>query len=100
MKQIQHALLIFLFLFLLIFSHSTASARLLPPHQGEEMMTADGMSHDAGLPIKTEEDDLFNLMGLEECDDEKDDGCLKRRVVAEAHLDYIYTQRHKPKASP
>lgn len=34
-------------------------------------------------------------MGIEECE-EKDEGCFKRRMVAEAHLDYIYTQ-HKPK---
>ncbi|KAK4392096.1 hypothetical protein Sango_1987400 [Sesamum angolense] len=35
------------------------------------------------------------LMGLEECGD-KDEGCWKRRMVAEAHLDYIYTQHHQP----
>lgn len=34
-------------------------------------------------------------MGAEECK-ENDEKCLKRRMVAEAHLDYIYTQ-HKPK---
>lgn len=34
-------------------------------------------------------------MGIEECE-EKDEVCLKRRMIAEAHLDYIYTQ-HKPK---
>ncbi|KAK3003331.1 hypothetical protein RJ639_020160 [Escallonia herrerae] len=39
------------------------------------------------------------LMGLEECDG-KDEDCLSRRVAAEAHLDYIYTQHHKPKGSP
>lgn len=32
-------------------------------------------------------------MGLEECKEE-DGECMKRRVVAEAHLDYIYTQDH------
>lgn len=35
------------------------------------------------------------LMGLEKCH-ENDEECLKRRMVAEAHLDYIYTQHHKP----
>lgn len=34
-------------------------------------------------------------MGIEKCE-EKDEVCLKRRMIAEAHLDYIYTQ-HKPK---
>ncbi|KAE9465535.1 hypothetical protein C3L33_02550, partial [Rhododendron williamsianum] len=49
--------------------------------------------------INVEDEDLVNLMGMEECD-EKDEDCIKRRMVAEAHLDYIYTQRHKPKGSP
>lgn len=40
-------------------------------------------------------EDVLNLMGLEKCH-EKDEECLKRRMVAEAHLDYIYTQHHKP----
>lgn len=38
---------------------------------------------------------LLQLMGLEVCVD-GDEDCLKRRVIAEAHLDYIYTQHHKP----
>lgn len=33
-------------------------------------------------------------MGMEECENE-DEECLKRRVLEEAHLDYIYTQHHK-----
>ncbi|KAL9675776.1 hypothetical protein QQ045_003982 [Rhodiola kirilowii] len=35
------------------------------------------------------------LMGMEVCHG-KDEECLVRRMVAEAHLDYIYTQREKP----
>jgi hypothetical protein len=35
-------------------------------------------------------------MGSEECYDEKDEECSRRRMIAEAHLDYIYTQDHKP----
>ncbi|CAN4120433.1 unnamed protein product [Withania somnifera] len=39
---------------------------------------------------------LNRLMGLEEysCEDENDQECIKRRVLEEAHLDYIYTQHH------
>lgn len=37
-------------------------------------------------------------LGMEECH-ENDGACLKRRMVAEAHLDYIYTQPHKPNAN-
>jgi len=35
------------------------------------------------------------LMGLEVCRG-GDEECFKRRIIAEAHLDYIYTQHHKP----
>jgi hypothetical protein len=35
-------------------------------------------------------------MGSEECYDEKDEEWSRRRMIAEAHLDYIYTQDHKP----
>ncbi|KAL5545925.1 hypothetical protein UlMin_005612 [Ulmus minor] len=76
-KQHPRVLLIlFLFVFL-IFHHS--DARALTPKQVE---------------IK-EKDDLFDLMGSEGCDD-KDEECLKRRMIADSHLDYIYTQHHKP----
>lgn len=42
---------------------------------------------------------LQKLMGLEEYgneDEDEDEECLKRRITAEAHLDYIYTQHRKP----
>ncbi|CAA7034004.1 unnamed protein product [Microthlaspi erraticum] len=33
------------------------------------------------------------LMGEEKCE-ESDEECMKRRMINEAHLDYIYTQSH------
>ncbi|RRT68669.1 hypothetical protein B296_00007556, partial [Ensete ventricosum] len=33
------------------------------------------------------------LMGMEACEDGTQE-CLERRMMSEAHLDYIYTQRH------
>ncbi|PSR98341.1 Phytosulfokine-beta like [Actinidia chinensis var. chinensis] len=97
MKQIISKVVIFLTVFLL-FSYST-SARLLPSHQEDKLEKANEMITTASSSMNMQEDELLNLMGLEECE-EKDEDCLKRRVVAEAHLDYIYTQRHKPKGSP
>lgn len=44
---------------------------------------------------ETEEDDFMNLMGMEDCHG-GDEECVNRRMVAEAHLDYIYTQHLKP----
>ncbi|CAI9097815.1 OLC1v1034312C5 [Oldenlandia corymbosa var. corymbosa] len=49
-----------------------------------------------------EDDNIAALMGSEECSG-NDPDCVNRRMMADAHLDYIYTQRHKPtkaKGSP
>ena len=92
--------LIFLTFFLIVLSHSlTSSARLLPvPLKDNQIAKANEITQPISS-MNMEDDDLSNLMGMEECD-EKDEDCIKRRMVAEAHLDYIYTQRHKPKATP
>ncbi|WOK97300.1 phytosulfokines 6 [Canna indica] len=37
----------------------------------------------------------LNVKGFE-CEEEADEECQKRRTMAEAHLDYIYTQQHSP----
>ncbi|CAA0384493.1 unnamed protein product [Arabidopsis thaliana] len=41
-----------------------------------------------------EEDSVNKLMGMEYCG-EGDEECLRRRMMTESHLDYIYTQHHK-----
>ncbi|KAJ9184430.1 hypothetical protein P3X46_004158 [Hevea brasiliensis] len=83
MKPNSFVLLIFLCFLLL----SSASARLLPPKQDEK---------EAKDSLTGEKDNVSNLMGLEEYEcEEGDEECLKRRMVADAHLDYIYTQHHK-----
>ncbi|GFZ17816.1 similar to PHYTOSULFOKINE 3 PRECURSOR [Actinidia rufa] len=78
MKQ-KHSIALLLFLLFLV-TTAQSSARILATKQGEEM----------------EEDDSLNqLMGVEDCQHGVEE-CLKRRMIAEAHLDYIYTQHHKP----
>ncbi|KAH7671448.1 Phytosulfokine protein [Dioscorea alata] len=52
-------------------------------------------SRDGELKM-TEEFPLSNLMELEKCETTGDEECMKRRMMDEAHLDYIYTQHHKP----
>ncbi|KAM2685811.1 hypothetical protein EV2_008772 [Malus domestica] len=79
MKNYQNFLIFFVFIFLLLSNPSSARARL--QQQNKASLTGSN--------------DLVNLMGSEECD-EKDEECLRRRMIAEAHLDYIYTQNHKP----
>ncbi|XP_011101491.1 putative phytosulfokines 6 [Sesamum indicum] len=82
----QLPIIISLFLLLLLLF-------IVSAHQSESAHTPD--------QITLQDDDLSSvrsfekLMGLEECGD-KDEGCWKRRMVAEAHLDYIYTQHHQP----
>ncbi|PIN10252.1 hypothetical protein CDL12_17153 [Handroanthus impetiginosus] len=75
MKQISHAAIVSLFLLLIILFSATSA---VPAQQDETTL---------------QEDDFSRLMGLEKCGD-KDEDCEKRRMITEAHLDYIYTQHH------
>ncbi|XP_041025066.1 putative phytosulfokines 6 [Juglans microcarpa x Juglans regia] len=85
---------IFIFFVFLLCSYLT-SARLLATEEGENGVKVDGNITPAAGSF-TDLEDLSNLMGLEESCDDKDEECLNRRMIAEAHLDYIYTQKHKP----
>ncbi|XP_022745368.1 putative phytosulfokines 6 [Durio zibethinus] len=80
-------------LFALLLCFYSASARLLPKKQGENEFKTNGIIQ-AGLLTDIKED-FSNLMGSEECY-EKDEECLKRRMIAEPDMDYIYSQHHKP----
>ncbi|XP_021289572.1 putative phytosulfokines 6 [Herrania umbratica] len=93
MKEKFLGLITFLLFAFLLCSYST-SARLLAQKQGEKELKANQINQ-AGLLATDVKEDFSNLMGSEECY-EKDEECLKRRMIAEAHLDYIYTQHHKP----
>ncbi|XP_018812371.1 putative phytosulfokines 6 [Juglans regia] len=86
--------IIFIFFVFLLCSYLT-SARLLATEEGENGVKVNGNITPAAGSF-TDLEDLSNLMGLEESCDDKDEECLNRRMVAEAHLDYIYTQEHKP----
>ncbi|XP_015873446.1 putative phytosulfokines 6 isoform X2 [Ziziphus jujuba] len=95
MKQGALSTVLLLFLILII-SSSKSSARFLTTKQGGEDQTLNEIiiSGTSDL-VELEDSESANLMGVEECKKE-DDECLKRRIIAEAHLDYIYTQHHKP----
>ncbi|KAE8711376.1 Phytosulfokine 3 precursor, putative isoform 2 [Hibiscus syriacus] len=78
-----------LILFIILVSSSQISARFSGNKQREEELELSQITD-------MEEIELMNqLMRMEACDD-GDDGCLKRRIVSEARLDYIYTQHHRP----
>ncbi|CAN1171527.1 Putative phytosulfokines 6 [Linum perenne] len=44
--------------------------------------------------ISEESSESMELMGMEKCEKDDVDECLERRMISEAHLDYIYTQNH------
>ncbi|KAI3688127.1 hypothetical protein L1987_81835 [Smallanthus sonchifolius] len=89
----------FIFLLSLIaFSHT--SARFLHTKPGENKMKLDESINISGsgnslVDFETTLDSFNDVMGFEDCGS-GDEECLKRRVLADAHLDYIYTQHHKP----
>ena len=72
--------------------HCAAAARLLPTADGAKA-AADGLVLQEGNG-----DEVSEMMGAAEeaaCEDGNDD-CMQRRLLHDAHLDYIYTQ-HKGK---
>ncbi|CAA2953434.1 phytosulfokines 6 [Olea europaea subsp. europaea] len=84
----EHKFQFLALIFLLATSHS--SAQILAVEQGEA---------DSQLNNVVRSSTSHKLMGLEEYgneDEDEDEECLKRRITAEAHLDYIYTQHRKP----
>ncbi|KAK6144242.1 hypothetical protein DH2020_021062 [Rehmannia glutinosa] len=94
MKQNFHSVaLIFLLAFLISTQYSFA--RNLSSKEGEVDEKITNISNKESAENIGNINYFDNLMGLEECQNE-DEECLKRRVIAEAHLDYIYTQHHKP----
>ncbi|XP_055811593.1 putative phytosulfokines 6 [Solanum dulcamara] len=85
----------FLFLMVLLLISYTTSARLLPATNSQENKKIESNGIISNTISSQVQEDMNDLMGIEECE-EKDEVCFKRRMIAEAHLDYIYTQ-HKPK---
>nr|GMD25479.1 putative phytosulfokines 6 [Ipomoea batatas] len=92
-KTVSYALL--LLLIFLITSSQISAGRFFANKQGkeEEVKLENGTNTELMKPETT--DSLEKLMGLEKCES-TDEECMKRRVVAEAHLDYIYTQHQNP----
>lgn len=88
--------IVLFFSVLLLFSF-LASARLLEPPKGPRQGEKEVEVNDNVIPESSTElkDDMKELMGSEECY-MKDEECISRRMMVEAHLDYIYTQHHKP----
>ncbi|XP_021908768.1 putative phytosulfokines 6 [Carica papaya] len=87
-----HLFLLFLLSAFLLLSFPASASRLLPHTQGEKELKTNRSYGTIGRNFTR---GTLNLMGAEECD-ERDEECVKRRMIADAHLDYIYTQHRKP----
>lgn len=81
--------LVFVFLLLVFASASFENAFFAPKSKGGDQRVKADEIHPA------KEEDFSNLMGMETEECKKgDEECMARRMVDEAHLDYIYTQKH------
>ncbi|KFK33901.1 hypothetical protein AALP_AA5G075600 [Arabis alpina] len=78
MKQ---TLCVLFFIFLMLSTSSTAIRREDP--ELNPLVSA----------IPLEDYSLDQPMGMDHCGGEEE--CLRRRMITESHLDYIYTQHHK-----
>ncbi|KAK3139324.1 hypothetical protein QOZ80_5AG0381370 [Eleusine coracana subsp. coracana] len=83
--------------------HCGAAARLLPAplvvhHETGVKDAADGLLLQEGAAGNGDELSISEMMGAEEAEacEEGNDECMQRRLLRDAHLDYIYTQ-HKGK---
>ncbi|CAA2966170.1 putative phytosulfokines 6 [Olea europaea var. sylvestris] len=95
MKQnFLYVALLFLTISLVSTSHSTARKLIITTKQGEAGVKLNKIRY-GDFHLQKESTNSFDkLMGAEECPNEDEERL--RRVVLESHLDYIYTQHHKP----
>uniref|UniRef100_A0A2N9FL99 Phytosulfokine n=1 Tax=Fagus sylvatica TaxID=28930 RepID=A0A2N9FL99_FAGSY len=94
MKQGFHSSAVLL-VFLFLISCSKISSRSIATKQGQVEMKLNEITSGDSLGELEGSESMNQLMGLEDCN-KGDEECSQRRMVAEAHLDYIYTQHHKP----
>ncbi|KAJ7981116.1 Phytosulfokine [Quillaja saponaria] len=80
--------------FLFLLSSSKLSASFLAVKQGQKEVKLDEVMV-GGSVAEVEDSESMNLSWMEDCNN-GDEECLQRRMISEAHLDYIYTQHHKP----
>ncbi|XP_027929722.1 putative phytosulfokines 6 isoform X2 [Vigna unguiculata] len=79
------------FLFFLVSSY----ARPLTTEQGRNRSKLNEVFGEEDFALELEGGESLKLLGVEDCRG-GDEECVQRRMTLEAHLDYIYTQHHKP----
>ncbi|XP_044477477.1 putative phytosulfokines 6 isoform X2 [Mangifera indica] len=88
MKQNFYFSALIILLILVTFSSNTFARLILQKRGLEEVKVKE-------IATEVSSEQMENLMGIEACEN-GDEECLKRRLISEAHLDYIYTQKLKP----
>ncbi|XP_044477471.1 putative phytosulfokines 6 isoform X1 [Mangifera indica] len=94
MKQNFYFSALIILLILVTFSSNTF-ARLILQKRGLEEVKVKEIATEVSSEQMEVSEAMHNLMGIEACEN-GDEECLKRRLISEAHLDYIYTQKLKP----
>ncbi|KAK6926662.1 Phytosulfokine [Dillenia turbinata] len=74
---------------------SATTCRLRDPQFRDTIEEEARLDEILSLPKIDEMDSSDYLMGKEDCG-KGDEECIKRRIISEAHLDYIYTQHDRP----
>ncbi|XP_027178051.1 putative phytosulfokines 6 [Coffea eugenioides] len=95
MKHGNFSSFLLLILMILLLASSQIAARYLASKGGEgKLINVYAVADESSFLNMETTESIEKLMGLEECEN-GDRECFNRRVLAEAHLDYIYTQHHK-----
>ncbi|CAH8379618.1 unnamed protein product [Eruca vesicaria subsp. sativa] len=95
----EKKLSIMLFVFILILLQLSELRTAQRPSPVDKEVEEKGIKNDKWAwtrqAVKTSDmaQELSHLMGEEKCE-ESDEECMKRRMITESHLDYIYTQSH------
>ncbi|GAA0154527.1 hypothetical protein Leryth_013901 [Lithospermum erythrorhizon] len=94
-NKINYSCVLLLLLFLIFTASSLTSARLLAANHADDIKETKVTDEINSLGM-VDSAESNELMGLEACESGDEAECLKRRMVEEAHLDYIYTQQLEP----
>ncbi|KAJ8899641.1 hypothetical protein K2173_018615 [Erythroxylum novogranatense] len=83
------------FLCLLSLLISSTSSRFLVQKQGQNEVKVNEISRPVSVRNTNVEVNKDTMASGEYCS-EKDEECRHGRMIAEAHLDYVYTEGHNP----
>uniref|UniRef100_A0A1J3J7Z1 Phytosulfokine n=1 Tax=Noccaea caerulescens TaxID=107243 RepID=A0A1J3J7Z1_NOCCA len=89
----EKKLVITFFLFVLLLQLSELRAAQRPQQVDKEEKGNKNNNWAWATQADRASDIAQELMGEEKCE-ESDEECMKRRMITESHLDYIYTQSH------